>query len=154
MTANRKDLAVNKKARFEYFIDEVFEAGIMLLGSEVKSMRENQISISEAFVDGGSGELFLLNSYIAEYKGANKFNHDTKRARKLLLHKHQVKRLLGKIKVKGATIVPLSVYLNERNKVKIEIALVHGKKLHDKRQTIKERDWKRENARDSKENYK
>jgi SsrA-binding protein len=145
-----RDIAINNKARFEYFIDETFEAGIMLVGSEVKSMRDSKVSLNEAFVDSGGNELFLMNCHIAEYKGANRFNHDPKRPRKLLLHKQQIKKLIGKIKIKGSTIVPLRIYLNDHNKIKVEIALVHGKKLHDKRNAIKERDWQREKSREFK----
>lgn len=140
-------IAQNRKARFDYFIEETFEAGIMLTGSEVKSLRLGKASIVDAFAGEIKGELYLLNSHIPEYSGANRFNHAPRRPRKLLLHKRQVDRLLGKIKMKGLSVVLISLYFNERNLVKAEIGLARGKKLHDKRQTIKERDWTREKSR-------
>jgi len=143
----KKIIANNKKARHEYFIEETFEAGIVLLGSEVKSLRERNASIQDAYADNRGGQIYLLQSYIAEYKGANQFNHEPRRPRKLLLHNREIKRLFGKLKIKGHTIVPLSLYFNEKNKVKVELGVAKGKKQHDKRATEKDRDWQRQKAR-------
>jgi SsrA-binding protein len=143
----KKLIAQNRRARHEYFIEDSFEAGIVLMGSEVKSVREGNVSIADSYADENNGEVLLLNSYIAEYKGANQFNHIPKRPRKLLMHRREIKKLFGKLKVKGYTLVPLSIYLNEKNIVKIEMGLAKGKKQHDKRATEKERDWNRDKAR-------
>ena len=144
----KRIIAQNKKARYEYHIEETFEAGIMLEGTEVQSVRAGKISINESFASNIGDEIFLFHSHIAEYEKANKiFNHEAKRPRKLLLHKRQVNKLLGKIKTKGYTLVPLSLYFNDRNKVKLELALAKGKHLFDKRASIKEREWNVEKAR-------
>lgn len=138
----------NRKARHEYFIEDVFEAGLVLKGTEVKSIREGKISINECFAGTIGDELFLFHSHIPEYEKASlMFNHEAKRPRKLLLHKSQVNKLLGKIKTKGYTLVPLSLYFNNKHKVKVELALAKGKHLYDKRASLKEREWKREKAR-------
>jgi SsrA-binding protein len=142
-----KQLANNRKARFNYTIEEELEAGIMLLGSEVKSLRAGGVNISDGYVADIKGELVLLNVHIAEYKGANKFNHAPLRPRKLLLHKKQIEKLLGKIQTKGLSVIPLSMYFNTRNIVKINLGICKGKKLYDKRASIKERDEKRSAAR-------
>jgi len=142
-----KQIANNRKARFNYTIEEELEAGIMLLGSEVKSLRSGGINIGDGYVAEIKGELVLLNIHIAEYKGANKFNHEPLRQRKLLLHKKQIDKLLGKIRTKGLSIIPLSMYFNTRNIVKINLGICKGKKLYDKRASIKERDEKRSAAR-------
>lgn len=143
----RRLVAQNRKARHEYFIDEVMEAGLVLTGTEVKSLREGRASLGEAFASEESGELWLLNAHIPEYGPANRFNHVPKRARKLLLHRRQVNKLLGQVRREGYTIVPLSIYFNERGRAKCEIGLARGKKAVDKRETIKERDWNREKHR-------
>ncbi len=141
-------IAQNRKARHEYHIEDIFEAGIMLQGTEVKSLRAGKVSIAESFAGSIGDELFLFHSHIPEYEKANSlFNHESRRPRKLLLHKKQINKLLGKIKTKGYTLVPLSVYFNNKNKVKIELALAKGKQLFDKRACIKEREWKIEKAR-------
>lgn len=145
--AHKKVIAVNRKARFNFEIEEIIESGIVLTGSELKSLRLGKANISDAFADETKGEIFLYNSYIAEYKGANQFNHDPTRPRKLLLHKQQIRKLFGKLKIKGYTITPISLYFNDKNKVKIEIGIGKGKKLFDKRQTEKERDWHRDKQR-------
>jgi len=147
MTSEHRIITYNKKVSFEYFIEEKFEAGIVLLGSEVKSLRQGKISIGDSFVDERKGELYLVNCHISEYKGANRFNHDPLRARKLLLHKKEINKLIGKLHQKGKTLVPVSFYFNRKNIVKLEIALVSGKKLYDKREAIKEREWKRDKQR-------
>lgn len=146
--STKRIIAQNKKARYEYHVEEEFEAGIVLQGTEVKSIRAGKISISESFASNIGDEIFLFHSHIAEYEKANKlFSHEQKRPRKLLLHKRQVNKLLGKIKAKGYTLVPLSIYFNEKNKVKVELALAKGKHLYDKRASVKEREWKIEKAR-------
>ncbi len=142
-----KQIANNRKARFHYTIEEEIEAGIMLLGSEVKSLRAGGINIGDGHVAEMGDSLVLLNVHIAEYKGANKFNHEPLRQRKLLLHKKQIDKLLGKIQTKGLSVIPLSMYFNERNIVKINLGICKGKKLYDKRASIKERDEKRSAAR-------
>lgn len=143
----RKIIAQNRKARHEYFIEDTFEAGIVLVGSEVKSLREGNVNIVDSYADDYNGEIFLLGLHIGEYKGANRFNHQPKRPRKLLMRKNEIKKMFGKLKVKGYTLVPLSLYFNEKNMVKVEIGLVKGKKQHDKRASEKDRDWQREKSR-------
>lgn len=148
MSQHNKIIAQNRKARHEYHIEDVLEVGIMLVGTEVKSLREGKGSISESFASNIGAELFLFHSHIQSYEKANDlFNHEAKRPRKLLLHKRQLNKLLGKIKTKGYTLVPLSLYFNDKNKVKVELALAKGKQLFDKRAAVKEREWKVEKAR-------
>lgn len=137
----------NRKARFNLTIEEEIEAGMMLLGSEVKSLREGKASISESYITEAKGEIFLINANINEYKGANKFNHEPKRPRKLLLHKKQTEKLMGKINIKGHSAVPLKIYFNKKNIAKVLIGIGTGKKLYDKRASIKERDDNRRNQR-------
>ena len=144
---NNKIVAENRKARFNYEIGEKFEAGIALTGSEVKSLRNGKAAIAESYADTRRGELWLINSNISEYKQAGRFNHAPKRARKLLLHKRQINKLIGAVEREGMTVVPLKIYFNERGRAKVEIALAKGKKLHDKRETEKKRDWSRERGR-------
>lgn len=139
-----KVIATNKKAFYNYEILENFEAGISLLGSEVKSIREGRISLKECHAETKGGEIFLLNCHISPYEAANRFNHEPRRVRKLLLHRQEIKRLIGKIKEKGFSLIPTKVLINERGKVKVEIALAKGKKVHEKREAIKERDRERE----------
>ena len=143
----RTVVAQNRKARFNYFIEETFEAGLALTGTEVKSLRGGRSSIAESYVTEQGGEAWLVNADIPEYASGNRFNHDRKRPRKLLLHRKQINMLIGAIQREGRTVVPLQVYFNPRGRAKIEIALVTGKQAHDKRQAIKERDWKRQRAR-------
>ncbi len=142
-----KVITHNRKAKFNYEIEEEIEAGIILLGSEIKSIREGKITINEAYAAEIKGEIILLNSNIAEYKGANKFNHDPKRPRKLLLHTKQINKLIGKMDLKGYSLIPLKVYFNKKNMVKVLIGIAKGKKLYDKRKSIKERDENRAKAR-------
>ena len=137
----------NRKARFNLTIEEEIEAGMILLGSEVKSLREGKASISESYITEAKGEIFLINANINEYKGANKFNHEPKRPRKLLLHKKQTEKLMGKINIKGHSAVPLKIYFNKKNVAKVLIGIGTGKKLYDKRASIKERDDNRRNQR-------
>ena len=144
---DRTVVAQNRKARHNYFIEETFEAGLALTGTEVKSLRGGRASIAEAFAAEKEGELYLINANIPEYEAANRFNHAPKRPRKLLLHRKQINKLVGAIQREGRTVVPLQVYFNPRGRAKIEIALVTGKQAHDKRQSIKDRDWQRQRAR-------
>ena len=143
----RKVVAQNRKARHNYFIEETFEAGLALTGTEVKSLRGGRSSIAESYVTEDGGEAWLVNADIPEYASGNRFNHERKRPRKLLLHRKQINSLIGAIQREGRTVVPLEVYFNERGLAKVQIALVTGKQAHDKRQAIKDRDWKRQRAR-------
>ncbi len=140
-------VAQTRKARHNYFIDETFEAGLQLTGTEVKSLRGGRSSIGESYVTESGGEAWLVNADIPEYASGNRYNHERKRPRKLLLHKRQISTLIGAIQREGRTVVPLQVYFNERGMAKIEIALATGKQAHDKRQTIKDRDWQRQRSR-------
>ncbi len=142
-----KAVAENRKARFNYEIGEVIEAGIVLTGSEVKSLRKGKATIAESYADARDGEIWLINSNIPEYTQAHRFNHLPKRPRKLLLHQRQIEKLAGAVDRDGMTIVPLKVYFNDRGRAKIEIAIAKGKKLHDKRETDKKRSWERERGR-------
>ena len=142
-----KVVAENRKARFNYAIEDTIEAGIALTGTEVKSIRSGKSTIAESYADSKDGELWLINANIPEYLQGNRFNHEPKRPRKLLLHRKQINKLIGAIQREGRTVVPLQVYFNEQGRAKVEIALVTGKQAHDKRQAIKERDWKRQRAR-------
>jgi SsrA-binding protein len=142
-----KAVAENRKARFNYEIGEVIEAGIVLTGSEVKSLRKGKATIAESYADARDGEIWLINSNIPEYLQAHRFNHLPKRPRKLLLHQRQIEKLAGAVDRDGMTIVPLKVYFNDRGRAKIEIAIAKGKKLHDKRDTEKKRSWDRERGR-------
>ena len=145
---NYKIAAQNRKARFNYEIGETFEAGIVLTGSEVKSLRTGKATIAESYADAKGGELWLINANIPEYRQSGPHNnHEPKRHRKLLLHKRQINKLIGAVERDGMTLVPLKLYFNERGRAKIEIALGRGKKLHDKRETAKKRDWARQKSR-------
>lgn len=143
-----KNVATNRKASFEYFLLEHFEAGLSLQGSEIKSIRAGQISLAEAYIEVNGREAWLVECHIAPYEQANRFNHDPKRKRRLLLHKREIRQLWSEVRQKGVTIVPTRVYLKE-GRAKIEIALAKGKKLHDKRHTIAERDQEREMKREA-----
>lgn len=142
-----KVVADNRRARYDYEIMDTFEAGLQLVGPEVKSLREGRANIAESYAAVTKGELFLVNAYIPEYREANRFNHDTRRPRRLLLHKREIDKLSGGVLREGLTIVPLRIYFNQRGRAKIAVALAKGKKLHDKRAAIKERSWDRERAR-------
>jgi SsrA-binding protein len=140
--------ALNRKARFNYFITDTIEAGIMLAGTEVKSLRLGQASIQEAFAGAKDGGLYLMNAYIPEYKQAGRhLQHETRRARKLLVHKREMDKLLGLVKREGMTLVPLGIYFNKRGIAKLELGLAKGKHKADKRETIKRREWEREKGR-------
>jgi SsrA-binding protein len=142
-----KVIADNRRARFNYEIGEVFEAGIALTGTEVKSLRQGRATIAESYADARGGEIWLVNANIPEYLQASRFNHAPKRARKLLLHKRQISKLASAVEREGMTLVPLKMYFNEKGRAKIEIALGRGKKLHDKRETERKRSWNRERGR-------
>ncbi|MGZ9125661.1 MAG: SsrA-binding protein SmpB [Candidatus Binatia bacterium] len=142
-----KVVADNRKARFNYEIGEVFEAGLALTGSEVKSLRGGKATIAESYADARGEEIWLINSNIPEYLQAARFNHAPKRPRKLLLHRGQINKLMGAVEREGMTLVPLKLYFNEKGRAKIEIALGRGKKLHDKRETERKRSWEREKGR-------
>ena len=142
-----KTVAENRRARFDYHIEETFEAGIALTGTEVKSLRFGEGSISEAYAEIKGNECWLVNSNVPEFSHGNRFNHEPKRPRKLLLHEREIARLHGAVERKGMSLVPLSVYFNSRGRAKVELALAKGKQTHDKRASIKERDWKRDQAR-------
>jgi SsrA-binding protein len=139
--------AANRRARFNYEIGQTYEAGIALKGTEVKSLREGRSNIADSYAAERDGELWLYNAYIPEYLQANRFNHETRRPRKLLLHRREIDRLASAVAREGMTVVPLKIYFNERGRAKVELALARGKKLHDKRETEKKRDWQREKGR-------
>ena len=143
----KKTVAENRRARYDYAIETVYEAGIALTGTEVKSLRFGEGSIAESYAEVSDGAVWLVNSNIPEFSHGNRFNHESKRPRKLLLHEREIARMHGAVERKGMTLVPLALYFNSRGKVKVELALAKGKKTHDKRETIKERDWKRDAAR-------
>jgi SsrA-binding protein len=140
-------VADNRKARFNYEIGEVFEAGIALTGTEVKSLRLGKATIGESYADARGDEIWLINANIPEYLQGGRFNHAPKRPRRLLLHRRQINKLAGAVQREGMTLVPLKLYFNEKGRAKIEIALGRGKKLHDKRETEKKRSWERERGR-------
>jgi SsrA-binding protein len=145
---NNKTVAQNRKARFTYFIEDTMEAGIILTGTEVKSLRTGQASINESYASVEGSEIFLVNAHIPEYTKSNaKWQHEVRRPRKLLLHKNQMNKLIGAVQRKGTTLIPLSVYFNDRGIAKVELGVATGKKQHDKRATEKERDWQREKSR-------
>jgi SsrA-binding protein len=146
-TDGRKVVARNRRATHDYFIDERFEAGIVLQGTEVKSLRDGRGNINEAYANESGGELFLINAYIPEYSAASHFSHDTRRSRKLLLHKREMAKLIGAVRKQGQTLIPLQLYFNPRGLAKIELGLARGKKTYDKRHSIKERDWQRDKQR-------
>jgi len=143
----KKVVADNRKARFSYFIEDTLEAGLMLFGSEVKSLRSGRSTIAESYAYAKDGELFLVNAYIPEYTQASRFNHEPRRQRKLLVHKREAGKLAAAIQREGMTLVPLRLYFNPKGIAKVELGIAKGKKLHDKRETEKQRDWQRDKAR-------
>jgi len=145
--AAQRYVAQNRRARHDYFIEDSFEAGMMLKGTEVKSLRNGQASLAESYAAERNGELYLINAHINEYAPANRFNHDPKRARKVLVHRRELSKLLGARSREGVTLVPLSIYFNKRGFAKLELGIAKGKKKVDKREAIKERDWKRDKQR-------
>ena len=144
---NGKTVSENRKARFSYEVMDTYEAGIVLSGTEVKSLRQGQANIQESYASSEGGEIWLINSYVPEYLQGNRFNHEPRRRRKLLLKKKEMARLAQAVDREGMTMVPLKIYFNERGRAKLLLAVARGKKLHDKRETEKQRDWAREKGR-------
>lgn len=144
---NGKTVAENRKARFAYEVVDTYEAGLVLTGTEVKSLREGQANIQESYASVEGGEIWLINSYLPEYLQGNRFNHEPRRRRKLLLNKKEMAKLAQGVERQGMTMVPLKIYFNERGRAKLLLALARGKNVADKRQTAKERDWAREKGR-------
>jgi len=142
-----KTVAENRKARYEYFIEETFEAGIALQGTEVKALRIGEGSIAESYAEVREDEMWLVNANIPEFSHGNRFNHEPKRPRKLLMRAREIAKLHGQITRQGMTVIPLAIYFNDRGRAKVELALAKGKKMHDKRESEKEKDWKREAGR-------
>ncbi|PTQ11599.1 SsrA-binding protein [Sphingomonas oleivorans] len=142
-----KTVAENRRARYEYFLEDFFEAGIALTGTEVKSLRFGEGSIAESYAEVKDGQVWLVNSNVPEFSHGNRFNHEPKRPRKLLLHEREIEKMRNAVAREGMTLIPLSIYFNGRGRAKVELALAKGKKLHDKRETVKERDWKRDQQR-------
>jgi SsrA-binding protein len=147
MTQVGRTIAENRRARFDYFIEDTVEAGIMLTGTEVKSLRNGRANIAESYASVEGDEIVLINADIPPYSGGNRFNHEPRRPRKLLLHRKQIGKLIGAVQREGRTIIPTKLYWNEKGIAKLEIGLAKGKKLHDKRETSAERDWQRDKAR-------
>jgi len=142
-----RTVAENRRARFNYHIEDTYEAGLALQGTEVKALRAGEATIAESYAEVRDGQVWLVNSNIPEYSHGNRLNHEPRRPRKLLLHEREIEKLFGAVERKGMTLVPLSIYFNARGRAKVELALAKGKQDHDKRQSIKERDWKRDKAR-------
>ena len=142
-----KTIAENRRARFDYFLEDNMEAGIALLGTEIKALRDGRANIAESYAAVEGREIVLVNADIPPYKQANRFNHEPRRHRKLLLHRKQIDKLIGAVQREGRTIIPVRLYLNEKGMAKLEIALAKGKKIHDKREAVAERDWQRDKAR-------
>lgn len=142
-----KVVAENRRARYEYFLDDFFEAGIALTGTEVKSLRFGEGSIAESYAELKGDEVWLVNANVPEFSHGNRFNHEPKRPRKLLLHGREIDKLRNAVSRQGMTLIPLAIYFNPRGRAKVELALARGKKVHDKRETEKARDWKREQGR-------
>jgi len=142
-----KVIAENRRARFDYFLEDNIEAGLALTGSEVKSLRNGRANIAESYASVEGNEIVLINADIPPYAAANRFNHEPRRPRKLLLHRKQIDRLIGAVQREGRTIIPVKLYWNDKGTAKLEIALAKGKKVHDKRETAAERDWQRDKAR-------
>jgi len=142
-----RTVATNRKARHDYFIDETYETGIVLTGTEIKSVRDGRVNLRDSYAQVKNGELWLIDTHIAPYKQAGRSSHEPKRPRKLLMHRHEINRLQGKVQEKGYTIIPLRLYFRNDKWVKVEIALARGKRLYDKRQAIRERDAQRETER-------
>ena len=143
----RKIVAQNRKARHNYFIEDTVEAGLVLLGTEVRAMRAGQVSLGDSYADFRGKEIFLINSHISAYQSASRFNHEPLRLRKILLHRREMEQLRGKMQREGYTLVPLSLYFNERGRVKVELGLAKGRRQLDKREREKTRDWERQRGR-------
>jgi SsrA-binding protein len=147
MTEAKRSIAENRRARFDYFLEETIEAGLALTGTEVKSLRDGRANIAESYAAVEGREIVLINADIPPYGKANRFNHEPRRPRKLLLHRRQIDKLIGAVQREGRTIIPLKLYFNDKGRAKLELALAKGKKLHDKRESEKKRDWGREKGR-------
>ena len=143
----RKIVAQNRKARHNYFIEDTVEAGLVLLGTEVRALRAGQASLGDSYADFRGKEMFLINSHISAYQSASRFNHEPLRLRKILLHRREMEQLRGKVQREGYTLVPLALYFNERGRVKVELGLARGRRQVDKREREKTRDWERQRAR-------
>ena len=143
----RKTIAENRRARFDYFLEDSVEAGIALTGTEIKSLREGRANIAESYAAVEGREIMLINADIPPYKQANRFNHEPRRPRKLLLHRKQIDKMIGAVQREGRTLIPVKLYFNDRGRAKLEIAVAKGKKVHDKREVSAERDWQRDKAR-------
>jgi SsrA-binding protein len=143
----QKLIAENRRARFDYFLEETIEAGLILTGTEVKALRLGRANIAESYASAENGDIMLINAYIPEYGPANRFNHEPRRPRKLLLHRKQIDKLAGAVNRDGRTIIPTRLYFDDKGRAKLEVALAKGKKLHDKREVEADRDWKREQGR-------
>ncbi len=150
--SGEKIVCVNREARHNYFIDEIYEAGLVLLGSEVKSLRDGKANLKDSYARIQKGEAFLVNAHVSPYPGANQFNHEPTRPRKLLLHQREIERLTGKTKEKGLTLIPLRLYF-KNGRAKVELGLARGKKLYDKRETLKRKIAEREVERSLKSKY-
>ena len=142
-----KIIAENRRAKFDYFLEDYIEAGIMLLGTEIKALRDGRANIAESYAAVEGQDIYLINADIPPYAQANRFNHEPRRHRKLLLHRKQLDSLIGSVQREGRTLIPTKLYWNEKGLAKLELALAKGKKLHDKRETSAERDWQRDKAR-------
>jgi SsrA-binding protein len=145
--ASGKLIAENRRARFDYFIDDVVEAGLVLTGTEVKSLRNGRANIAESYAAVEGDEIVLINADIPPYAAGNRFNHEPRRPRKLLLHRKQIGKLIGAVQREGRTLIPTKLYWNDKGIAKLEIGLAKGKKTHDKREAVAERDWQRDKAR-------
>jgi len=143
----RKLIAENRRARFDYFLEQTYEAGLSLTGTEVKALREGRANIAESYAATEGREIVLINAHIPEYGPANRFNHDPRRPRKLLLHRKEIDKMLAAVQRDGRTLIPTKLYFNDKGRVKLELALAKGKKAHDKREVEAARDWKREQGR-------
>ena len=143
----QKTVAENRRARYDYFIEDKFEAGLMLTGTEVKSLRAGEATIAESYAEVRDGAVWLVNANVPEFSHGNRFNHEPRRPRKLLLNAREIDKLTGAVERKGMTLVPLSIYFNGRGRAKVELALAKGKNSADKRQSTKDRDWQRDKAR-------
>ncbi|WP_174299494.1 SsrA-binding protein SmpB [Caulobacter sp. S45] len=145
--STQKLIAENRRARYDYFIEETLEAGLSLTGSEVKSLRLGRANVAESYAAVEGRELILVNAYIPEYAAASRFNHEPRRPRKLLMHRRQIDRLLGSVNREGRTLIPMRLYWNDKGLAKLELAVAKGKKNHDKREAEADRDWQRDKAR-------
>lgn len=145
--SSKRIVSQNKRALFNYFIEERYEAGIVLTGSEVKSIRLGKVNVEDSHATNEGADVMLYNCHIAEYEKSHQFNHNPRRPRKLLLHRTEIRKIISKIRIKGYTLIALSMYFNDKNKIKLELGIAKGKKIHDKRETIKAKDWDREKAR-------